>query len=32
VRVRLDSDEHAEAVSSAARDLGLAANAAVLSS
>ncbi len=30
VRVRLDSDEHAEAVSAAARDLGLAANAAAL--
>jgi hypothetical protein len=30
VRVRLDSDEHAEAVSAAARDLGLAANPAVL--
>jgi hypothetical protein len=30
VRVRLDSDEHAEAVSAAARDLGLAANSAVL--
>jgi hypothetical protein len=29
VRVRLDSDEHAEAVSAAARDLGLAANPAV---
>src|SRR5436190_21999793 len=29
-RVRLDSDEHAEAVSAAARDLGLAANPAVL--
>ncbi|MFZ1489578.1 MAG: VOC family protein [Ilumatobacteraceae bacterium] len=30
VRVRLDSNEHAEAVSAAARDLGLAANPAVL--
>ncbi|GIE95298.1 hypothetical protein Ari01nite_27630 [Paractinoplanes rishiriensis] len=30
VRVRLDSDEYAEAVSAAARDLGLAANPAVL--
>src|SRR5262245_29335520 len=30
VRVRLDSDEHAEAVSVAARELGLAANPAVL--
>lgn len=30
VRVRLDSEEHAEAVSAAARDLGLAANPAVL--
>ncbi|WP_204082821.1 VOC family protein [Asanoa ishikariensis] len=30
VRVRLDSDEHAEAVSAAARELGLAANPAVL--
>src|SRR5215475_5058733 len=30
VRVRLDSDEHAEAVSMAARDLGLAANPSVL--
>jgi hypothetical protein len=30
VRVRLDSDEHAEAVSAAARDLGLAANPAPL--
>ena len=30
VRVRLDSAEHSEAVSSTARDLGLAANAAVL--
>ncbi len=30
LRVRLDADEHAEAVSSAARDLGLAANPAVL--
>jgi hypothetical protein len=30
VRVRLDSDEHAEAVSAAARDLGLVANPAVL--
>src|SRR3954469_2204342 len=30
VRVRLDSDEHAEAVSAAARDLGLAANPAAL--
>ncbi|MGB6003367.1 MAG: VOC family protein [Ornithinimicrobium sp.] len=30
IRVRLDSDEHAEAVSEAARDLGLAANPAVL--
>jgi len=30
IRVRLDSDEHAEAVSAAARDLGLAANHAVL--
>lgn len=30
LRVRLDSDEHAEAVSAAAQDLGLAANAAVL--
>src|SRR3954451_14107494 len=30
VRVRLDSDEHAEAVSAAARDLGLAANPAML--
>jgi hypothetical protein len=30
VRVRLDSDEHAEAVSAAALDLGLAANPAVL--
>ena len=30
MRVRLDSDEHAEAVSAAARDLGLAANPAVL--
>src|SRR6187200_353026 len=30
VRVRLDTDEHAEAVSAAARDLGLAANPAVL--
>jgi len=29
-QVRLDSDEHAEAVSAAARDLGLAANPAVL--
>jgi hypothetical protein len=29
-RVRLDSDEHAEAVSAAARDLGLTANPAVL--
>jgi hypothetical protein len=29
-RVRLDSDQHAEAVSAAARDLGLAANPAVL--
>ncbi|NUT32083.1 MAG: VOC family protein [Hamadaea sp.] len=29
-RVRLDSEEHAEAVSAAARDLGLAANPAVL--
>src|SRR5215470_10525643 len=29
-RVRLDSGEHAEAVSAAARDLGLAANPAVL--
>ncbi|WP_421742652.1 VOC family protein [Cellulomonas sp.] len=30
IRVRLDSDEHAEAVSAAARDRGLAANPAVL--
>ncbi len=30
VRVRLDSDEHAAAVSAAARDLGLTANPAVL--
>lgn len=30
LRVRLGSDEHAEAVSAAARDLGLAANPAVL--
>src|SRR5580765_6676243 len=30
MRVRLDSDEHAESVSAAARDLGLAANPAVL--
>ena len=30
VRVRLNSDEHAEAVSAAARDLGLAANPAAL--
>src|SRR4029450_11801901 len=30
MRVRLASDEHAEAVSAAARDLGLAANPAVL--
>jgi hypothetical protein len=30
MRVRLDSDEHADAVSAAARDLGLAANPAVL--
>ena len=30
MRVRLDSDEHAAAVSAAARDLGLAANPAVL--
>lgn len=30
LRVRLDSGEHAEAVSAAARDLGLAANPAVL--
>ena len=30
MRVRLDSDEHAEAVSAAGRDLGLAANPAVL--
>ncbi len=30
MRVRLDSDEHAEAVSAAARDLGLAANPAAL--
>src|SRR4029078_3397716 len=30
MRVRLDSAEHAEAVSAAARDLGLAANPAVL--
>lgn len=30
MRVRLDSDGHAEAVSAAARDLGLAANPAVL--
>ena len=30
MRVRLDSDEHAEAVSAVARDLGLAANPAVL--
>ena len=30
VRVRLDSDEHAEAVSAVARDLGMAANPAVL--
>lgn len=30
VRVRLDSDEHAEAVSTAARDLGLPANPAAL--
>src|ERR1700704_5213251 len=30
VRVRLDSDEHADAVSAAARDLGLAANPVVL--
>ncbi|WP_456823945.1 VOC family protein [Cellulomonas sp. P5_E12] len=30
IRVRLDSDEHAEAVSAAARDLGLAANPAAL--
>src|SRR5262245_39990022 len=30
VRVRLDSDEHSEAVSAAARDLGLAANPAAL--
>src|SRR4249919_3638477 len=30
IRVRLDTDEHAEAVSAAARDLGLAANPAVL--
>jgi hypothetical protein len=30
MRVRLDSGEHAEAVSAAARDLGLAANPAVL--
>jgi Glyoxalase-like domain len=30
LRVRLDSDEHAEAVSAAALDLGLAANPAVL--
>src|SRR6201999_2404215 len=30
VRVRLDSDEHAEAVSAAARDLGLSADPAVL--
>src|SRR6476661_6083706 len=30
LRVRLDSDEHAEAVSAAARDLALTANPAVL--
>ncbi len=30
MRVRLDSDEHSEAVSAAARDLGLAVNPAVL--
>ncbi len=30
IRVRLDSDQHAETVSTAARDLGLAANPAVL--
>ncbi|WP_235523059.1 VOC family protein [Cellulomonas sp. Root485] len=30
LRVRLDSDEHAEAVSAAARELGLAANPALL--
>lgn len=30
LRVRLDSDEHAGAVSAVARDLGLAANPAVL--
>ena len=30
MRVRLDSDEHAEAVSAAARDLGPSANPAVL--
>ena len=30
MRVRLDSDGHAEAVSAAARDLGLAANPAAL--
>ncbi len=30
IRVRLDSDEHVEAVSAAARDLGLAANPAAL--
>src|SRR5947208_13621726 len=30
MRVRLDADEHAEAVSAAARDLGLAANPTVL--
>ncbi len=30
LRVRLDTDEHAEAVSAAARDLGLAANPAAL--
>jgi len=30
IRVRLDSDKHAEAVSAAARDLGLAANPAAL--
>src|SRR6185437_10804156 len=30
LRVRLDSDQHAEAVSAAARHLGLAANPAVL--
>ena len=30
MRVRLDSDEHADAISAAARNLGLAANPAAL--